>query len=218
MALPKNPKYDLKRTSQRVFEVSLIVSLMVTILAFKFFPNVQNESETVFVPQDLINVEDIANTVHENKPPPPPKPPIPIEAAIEDEAIEDLTIDETDFNDEPIDAPPPMIEEEEEEDDGAYMFIPVEEQPYPIGGVAAILKKIEYPDMAKRAGIQGKVYVHAYVDVDGTVTKVELIKGIGAGCDEEALNAVLKSEFSPGRQRGKAVRVRVAVPVIFRLQ
>ena len=90
--------------------------------------------------------------------------------------------------------------------------------PEPIGGIGEIQKKIIYPEIAKRAGVEGKVYVLAFVDESGTVTDAKIIKGIGAGCDEAALDAVKKTKFKPGKQRGKPVKVQVSIPVVFKLQ
>jgi len=92
-------------------------------------------------------------------------------------------------------------------------FVAVEEMPEPIGGIQAIQSKIVYPEIAKRAGVEGKVYVLAFVDENGNVTKVTLTKGIGAGCDEAAMEAVRKTKFKPGKQRGKPVKVQVQIPV-----
>ena len=60
------------------------------------------------------------------------------------------------------------------------------------------------------------IFLHLFET--GTVTKANVIKGIGAGCDEAALNAVLKTKFKPGKQRGKPVKVQVSIPVVFKLQ
>ncbi|NOX65780.1 MAG: TonB family protein [Chlorobi bacterium] len=96
-------------------------------------------------------------------------------------------------------------------------FVAVEQMPSPIGGIKAIQENIVYPEIAKRAGIEGRVFVKAYIDSTGTVTKTELLRGIGSGCDEAAMNAVKKVKFKPGRQRGKAVNVQVTVPILFKL-
>ena len=90
--------------------------------------------------------------------------------------------------------------------------------PEPIGGIKSIQEKIHYPEIAKRAGIEGKVYVLAFIDENGDVKNVKIIKGIGAGCDEAALDAVKQTKFIPGGQRGKAVKVRVSIPISFKLQ
>ena len=96
-------------------------------------------------------------------------------------------------------------------------FVAVEEMPYPIGGIQAIHDLIIYPEIAKRAGVEGKVYVLAYVNEEGTVIKTEIIKGIGGGCDEAAEYAVKHTKFFPGKQRGKPMKVKVMVPIIFKL-
>ncbi len=96
-------------------------------------------------------------------------------------------------------------------------FVAVEKMPEPIGGIGAIQKNITYPEIAKRAGIQGRVYVKAFVDSTGAVTKTKLIRGIGGGCDEVAMEAVSKVKFTPGMQRGKRVNVQITVPILFNL-
>jgi protein TonB len=96
-------------------------------------------------------------------------------------------------------------------------FVAVEEMPEPIGGISRIQEKIVYPELAKRAGIEGKVLVLAFVDESGNVTKAEVIKGIGMGCDEAAINAILQTKFKPGQQRGKPVKVQITIPVTFKL-
>ncbi len=90
--------------------------------------------------------------------------------------------------------------------------------PKPIGGIASIQKKIVYPQFAIRAGIKGRVYVKAFIDEKGNVFKVELQKGIGGGCDEVAMNAVKNALFSPGKQRGKPVKVQMTVPILFEIR
>jgi protein TonB len=110
------------------------------------------------------------------------------------------------------------VEEKVVEEVAPKYFVAVEEMPEPIGGIKAIQEKITYPEIAKRAGVEGKVYVLAFVDESGTVTKAQIIKGIGAGCDEAALNAVLATKFVPGKQRGVPVKVQVSIPIIFKLQ
>ena len=96
-------------------------------------------------------------------------------------------------------------------------FVAVEEMPFPIGGLSAIQEKIVYPELAKRSGIEGKVYILAYINEKGIVDHAKVIKGIGAGCDEAALKAVKETKFSPGKQRGKPVKVQVSIPIVFKL-
>ncbi|MEN8225218.1 MAG: energy transducer TonB, partial [Bacteroidota bacterium] len=78
---------------------------------------------------------------------------------------------------------------------------------------------IKYPVMAKESGIQGKVYVTFVVETDGSITDVKVLRGIGGGCDEEAIRVVsTMPKWKPGKQRGKPVRVQYNLPVRFTLQ
>jgi protein TonB len=106
----------------------------------------------------------------------------------------------------------------EEKEVAPTYFVAVEEMPEPIGGIKGIQDKITYPEIAKRAGVEGKVYILAFVDENGNVTKAQVLKGIGAGCDEAARDAVLQTKFKPGKQRGTPVKVQVSIPIVFKLQ
>ena len=122
--------------------------------------------------------------------------------------------DESEIEEE-ISAPPPketIVETEE-----PIYFVAVEEMPQPIGGLQGIQKLIKYPEIAKRVRVEGKVFVRAYVDENGNVVNAEIVKGIGGGCDEAALEAILKTKFTPGKQRGKPIKVQVTIPVSFKL-
>ncbi len=219
MPVYKTYKADLRGKYRRFLEISFIVALALLIIAFKFFPKIEKAKGELQLAQELVNVEDIAKTKQENRPPPPPKPPIPIEAP-SDQVLEDIEIGSTEIDlTQQLDLPPPPPREETRrivEEDIQYFEV-VEEMPEPIGGIEAIQKKIIYPEIAKRAGVEGKVYILAYVDETGTVTKTEILKGIGAGCDEAAEKAIRETKFKPGKQRGKSVKVKVAVPIIFKL-
>lgn len=143
----------------------------------------------------------------------PPNLPEPIEAPLI-ETTQISSAEETNRKEE-MNVPPPkeVIEENEE----PTYFVAVEEMPEPIGGLAAIQQKIVYPELARRAGVQGKVYIRAFVDENGNVTNAEIVKGIGGGCDEAALDAILQTKFTPGKQRGKPIKVQITVPVVFKL-
>ncbi len=97
-------------------------------------------------------------------------------------------------------------------------FVAVEQMPSPIGGLKAIQKKIVYPGSAKDEGIEGRVYIHAFINEKGTVDRAKVLKGIGGGCDQAALKAVEETKFTPGRQRGKTVKTQVSIPIIFKLK
>lgn len=100
---------------------------------------------------------------------------------------------------------------------GDDYFVNVDEMPLPVGGIKAIQEKIIYPDQAKNEGIEGKVFVTAFINEKGTVDHVKLLKGIGYGCDKAAINAVTNTKFTPGKLSGKPVKVQVSIPILFKL-
>lgn len=100
--------------------------------------------------------------------------------------------------------------------DEEYLAV-AEEMPAPVGGLASIMKKISYPEIAKRQQIQGKVFLLAYIDEKGKVNDVKVIRGIGGGCDEAAAGAVKKSSFTPGKNKGVAVKVKLSLAISFKL-
>ena len=111
---------------------------------------------------------------------------------------------------------------EEPEEEVEEIFTIVEDQPEFPGGIGAFYKyvatNLRYPAQARRMGIAGKVFVQFVVEKDGRLTDVQILKGIGAGCDEEALRVIKKSKaWKPGRQRGRPVKVRMIIPINFRL-
>jgi protein TonB len=113
-----------------------------------------------------------------------------------------------------------VVEEVKEEVD--EIFTVVEETATPKGGMSAFYKmvgdKMKYPAQARRMGVEGKVFVQFVIGKDGAISDVKVIKGIGAGCDEEAIRVVQSSpSWNPGKQRGKAVKQRYTLPIIFKL-
>lgn len=90
--------------------------------------------------------------------------------------------------------------------------------PEPDGGVAAIYAKIKYPEVAQKAGVQGKVYLLIYINESGGVDDIKVLKGLGAGCDEAAINAVQQTKFSPGKDNGVAIKVKLSMPITFKLE
>lgn len=98
------------------------------------------------------------------------------------------------------------------------LFNAVEQMPEPKGGIIELMKKINYPEEARKAGIEGRVIVQFIVDKNGNVQNPQVIQGIGGGCDEEALRVIKSTVFTPGQQRGQDVNVKMTMPVVFRLQ
>jgi len=185
---------------------------------------VTDSTEGLIIPENIQLVEEETiqtkeQTIKEVLPTPPPELPAPIETPVtqfaENNSFED-GVEQKDLTEsnEPTIIPPQEVTEIEEEP--AY-FVAVEEMPAPIGGLKSIQEKIIYPEIAIRAGVEGKVFVRAFVDESGSVIKAEVVKGIGAGCDEAAIDAVLQTKFSPGKQRGRPIKVQITVPIVFKL-
>ncbi len=113
-------------------------------------------------------------------------------------------------------APPKPPTPQKEEDLGNF-FVVVEKMPKLIGGMKALQSGVEYPEIARRAGIEGRVTVQFIVTETGDVEHAQVVRGIGGGADEAALEAVKQAKFEPGVQRGRPVRVQYALSINFRL-
>ncbi len=223
MASRKTPKADLRRTYQVFLQIGMVVALALLIAAFRVHFNPETELDVEIQGPEVVEMEQIEQTKQVAKPPPPPRPPVPIEVP-NDEVLEDeiLDIDAEISFDEPVDLPPPppppKKEEEVEEEPEAEIFMVVEEMPELLGGIQDLQRQIKYPEIAKKAGVEGMVVIQFVVDETGSVADPVVVKGIGAGCDEEALRVVQTAKFKPGKQRGKPVKVRFSLPIRFKLK
>lgn len=211
----KNPEADLRK-QYRVFLQSGLIAVLVTLIALFRAPLSQGELADFTPPeQEIVEVEEIIQTEQVETPPPPPRPPVPVEVP-NDEIIEDEIIG-FDFElnmDGPLALPPPPAPEEEEPE----IFIVVERMPEPAGGMEAIYRRLRYPEIARKAGIEGRVVLQFVVDERGNVVNPTVIRGIGGGCDEAAIEAIKGVRFTPGMQRGRPVKVQFQLPIVFRLQ
>lgn len=223
MELRKNPKIDLERKRSAFFNIGLAISLMLVISAFEWrFYGDGGLVDLGVLEDDFGDLIEIPPTIV-----PPPKPPVvelpkivevPNEEEIkgEVESIIDVEIDESDIFEDPIFEELLPVEEPD------VIFDIVETDPSPVGGISVfykhIAKHMKYPNQARRMGVEGKVYVQFVIDKSGKLTDVHAIKGIGAGCDEEAVRVIKNSpDWSPGKQRGRPVKVRMILPITFKL-
>lgn len=102
---------------------------------------------------------------------------------------------------------------------GDEEYLPIAEvMPEPADGLAALMKKIQYPNIAKSAGIEGRVIAMAYINENGGVDDVKIIKGIGGGCNEEVERVLRASKFKPGEKDGKPVKVKLTLSFVFKLK
>ena len=219
----KSPDANLEQKKGAYFAVGLMLSLALVLGLFemKTFDNIATDLGELKL--DLLEEEIIP--ISQQAPPPPPPPPAPttqIQIVEDDEEIEE----ELEIEDMEVDEETEVeveIYEEEEEVVEEEIFTIVEQMPEFPGGTEKLFKylgkNIEYPPMAKDAGIKGKVYVTFVVDKDGSITDVKVLRGIGGGCDEEAVRVVKSMpKWKPGKQRGKSVRVQYNLPINFILK
>lgn len=213
----KKPDADLKNYYTVFLELGLLITLVIFIIAVRIDLTSLGPEEIVLEEQEIVEMEEIIQTRQIETPPPPPRPPVPVEVP-NDEIIEDVHIDiggDLDLGGAlSLPPPPPPPQEEEEED----FFVVVEEMPELVGGLGELQRQIRYPEMARRAGIEGRVYIQFIVNERGDVENPTVIRGIGGGADEEALRVVRQAKFTPGMQRGRPVRVQYSLPIFFRLQ
>lgn len=220
----KKPSADITANYTISLQTGLILSLLAAITLFKI--DFQAEvKEIEFTQRDeVVTMDEIVQTEQVTRPPPPPRPPVPVEVP------NDMIVEEIELNlDASLDlsealelppappAPPVTKKEEVKEAEEPEVFIVVEEAPELIGGLESVQKMIVYPEIAKKAGIEGRVFVQFIIDEKGNVLNPIVLKGIGGGCDEAALEAVKKAKFKPGKQRGRPVRVQYSIPIVFRL-
>jgi protein TonB len=222
MALRKTDEADLRSRYPLFIEVGIVTALVILITAFNYQFRTSNDFQVEMNEQEVVEMEEVQQTEQEVEPPPPPKPPVPVEVPNdqiieEDEKVDfDSSLDLNESLDTGNDAPPPPEDDGKEEEQ--EVFVVVEDQPQMIGGRQALYDKLEYPSFARKAGIEGRVTVQFVVDENGNVTNPRILKGVHKVLNEEALRVIKQMKFKPGKQRGKAVKVKMSVPINFQLR
>ena len=227
MEIKKSPKADLESKKLTFTLIGLVVSLFIIWRVFEYKSYDKQTFDDLQRTVEVIEEEMVEITKQEQ---PKPQPPAPKPQVTQIQIVEDdvEVEDEIDINaevdqDEVIEEYEFVPEIEEEEIVEAEIFKVVEEMPEFPGGTAKMMeyiqKNIKYPMMARESDIQGRVFVNFVVEPNGTITNVTVMRGIGGGCDEEALRVVQSMpNWKPGKQRGSAVRCSFTVPIIFKLQ
>ena len=201
-------QFPLKLHFPFVIRVTGLLSVILSLSLFFVLPRFTGETVQENYDQIIIEQSDIPQTQQIERPPPPARPSIPIESEDEDLA-DDLTIEETDLGDfEAWDAPPPPPSGPQ------VRFIPYDDPPVPLTPI-----RPKYPEIAQEAGIEGTVFIQAFIDKKGRVTETTVVTGIpNTGLDEAAIEAIRKTRFRPAKQRERAVGVWISIPVNFKLK
>ena len=233
--------YLLRKKYSKYVSISLLIAILVigTLIAYPVIAAYMAKVKTVIVDKDV--TADMMEIAKQEAPPPPPPPPPADEIVkqtafkapiVSTDTVEETMVSQEDLNAKPSNTPPPTDEELApqqvktqvvEQVEKPTPFTVVEEMPGFPGGEAEMYKfittTIKYPEEAKELGIQGKVFVNFVVEPDGSISEVKLIRGIGGGCDEEAIRVVkAMPRWVPGKQRGVPVRVYFNLPIKFTLQ
>lgn len=230
MEIKKSPKADLEGSKTLSILMGMVVGLAVLFVGFEWGSSdiqVANASDGV---ADIMVEEEIEITRPENAPPPPPPPPAPVTVEVLNVVEDDVQLDQQDIISSEDNQKvaqqqtyvAPVVQEEEEES-AQQIFTVVEEMPKFPGGDGELLKfigkSIKYPVIAQENGIQGRVICAFVVNRDGTVVDAEVLRGVDPSLDKEALRVIgTMPKWTPGKQRGKPVRVKYTVPITFRLQ
>ena len=227
MLLKKSESANLENKRAIFLEIGLVITLIIVLSAFNWKSYDKQLTLNFHHVLDDIPAELVPVTQH--KPPEPPKISIPPVITIINIVDDALTVDdEFTFSAEidPMDSVPPYVPvpamEEEENQVEEEIFTVVESMPEFPGGdkalYAYLYDNMRYPEMAKEAGISGKVYITFVVEKDGSITDVRILRGIGGGCDEEALRVIQgMPAWAPGKQRNIPVRVQFILDIKFTL-
>lgn len=225
MNTKKNPKYDLTRKSMLFFNIGLVLTLILVTTAFEWKWYDEKVEVSAYNMEADIEMEDIPVT---EQPPPPPPQEIPQEPIIEEKPDDEVDEPPPPMQDmetvqDAVIAPPPPPVVGPPKEDTDKIFDIVEEEATPEGGMEAYYKflsdNLKYPRQAQRLGIEGTAFVRFVIDEKGNVIQAESLPGreLGYGLDEEAIRVLKLTKWKPGKQRGRAVKVRKVLPVRFRL-
>jgi len=234
--------YVLRMKYRKYIVISMAVAILVMVAAVAYPLITAVVTQGKIIKEELSVSAEMLDIPQEEAPPPPPPPPPPealqekvkftAPVVVEDTAVEsdfgkqDLLAEKVSTevpSEEPeiefVEEKPQVIEQPKE----AQIFTVVEENPIFPGGEAKLYKflgeSIKYPEEAKELGIQGRVFVNFVIETDGSVSNVRVLRGIGGGCDEEAIRVVRSMpRWTPGKQRGMPVRVSYNLPIKFTLQ
>lgn len=228
MEVKKSPKADLESKKTTWLLLGYVVVLAFMFVAFEWTERDIKVDMSQAVADVVFEEEMIPITQQEEKVQPPP-PEIPSIAEtltiVDDQAdVEETAIASTEETGQKVEVKYVPVQVEEEEPEEQTIFEVVEQMPeFPNGGMAGLMqylsKNIKYPTIAQENGTQGRVTVQFVVNKDGSIVDAKVLRGVDPYLDKEAIRVIsAMPKWKPGMQRGKPVRVKYTVPVMFRLQ
>jgi len=224
----KTKKANLENKKSLFFQAGLIIALIVSLVALEWTSGQRNESIFDGMSEEAIEEEQIPVT--EETPPeeiPPPEVTVTdLFEIVEDDVVIDNEVkfeDDETSEDKVVEIYAPVLQAEEEATE-EEIFVIVEDMPKFRGGDINkfrewVQKRVRYPELAAENGIQGRVFITFVVEPNGTVSNVSVTRSVDQLLDDAAKEAVAASpKWEPGMQRGRPVRVRYSIPIIFQLQ
>ena len=230
MEVKKSQKANLENKRLLFTEIGLVLALLIVYGALNWSQK-EIKTATLAKEAEVVEIEDMVPITQETPPPPPEQVKIPVLSDQIDIVEDDIKVDDDMFQNleddsnmgvEIMDYKEEVVEEEVEEE--AIPFQLVEEKPSFNGGDANEFSKwvnqhLEYPEIAKENGVQGRVTLQFTVNPDGHVSNVKVLRGVDSSLDKEAVRVVSMSpKWKPGKQRDRAVKVTYTFPVIFQLR
>jgi periplasmic protein TonB len=219
MEAKKNPRADVQRRYGLHLSIGFMVALALVVTAFEWRTAYEPPITVAEIAAQVIEVVDVPLT----KVPDPPKPKVVMPEI--KEVDNEIDVPEVELIIDPVEVEEIDLSElmPEPIDEVAPEFVDYAEvMPEPMGGMADFMaflgKNIRYPKSGIRNDIQGKVYVQFIVDEQGNLTDLKVIKGINEDFDSESLRVLSKAPaWKPGRQGGRPVKVRMVLPIIYKL-
>jgi len=195
---------DIKEKGGEYLKIGWVCALAIAIVAVLFIPECAPNPYQPRVEAGVITIELPPEMKQLAEPPPPPKPKMPVEAETAEE-VEQTTIERTDFTGFEKAPPPPSTETPD--------FVPYDTPPEPV-----YITKPKYPEIGRKAGVEGIVYLKLLLDTTGYVLEVKVVKSLNLAFDESAAKAARTWRFTPAKQRDRPVRVWLGYPVRFTLK
>lgn len=228
MEIKKSPKADLEGKKSTWLLIGYVLILAVLFVSFEWTERDKQVTTDTGIVEPIFEEEMVPITEQEEvkqAPPPPEAPKVEevLKIVENDAQVEESTIQSSEETGQAVDVKYVPIEVEEEPVEEEQIFQVVEEMPEFPGGMAECLKflakNIKYPTIAQENGVQGRVIVQFVVNSDGTIVDPVVMRSVDPYLDKEALRVIkMMPKWKPGKQRGKAVRVKYTVPVTFKLQ